>query len=96
MDTACHCGIVHSPKHREEQAQTLREHAAHLAFPDWNPEPDDWTHLYTGFHEGERYTEVAVYRPGEGGHERIHYQRYASDQLTAFWNRLMREASEPR
>lgn len=80
--------------HPEEHAESLREHAARLAFPDWNPDSDDWTHLYTGFHEGERYTEVAVYRPSEGGHERIHYQRYSGDELMAFWTRLVNQISK--
>ncbi|MFI7644161.1 hypothetical protein [Nonomuraea sp. NPDC049400] len=85
---------MHSRKHREEQAQTLQQHAARIAFPDWTPQHSDWTHLYTGFHDGKPYTEVAVYRPSnDGGHERIHNRRYAGDDLTAFWVQLAREIS---
>lgn len=74
----------------------LRNHAAQLAFTDWTPQSGDWAHLYTGFvDDGTPYTEVSVYRAGDGGgHVRIHYQRYIGDELTTFWTRLVDEIAE--
>uniref|UniRef100_UPI003F4997A5 hypothetical protein n=1 Tax=Nonomuraea sp. CA-252377 TaxID=3240003 RepID=UPI003F4997A5 len=80
----------------ERWLAALRDHAAHLAFPDWTPQEGDWTHLHTGFvDDGTPYTEVSVYRAGDGGgHVRIHYQRYTGGELTGFWNRLMIRVAE--
>ncbi|WP_049570591.1 hypothetical protein [Nonomuraea sp. SBT364] len=74
----------------------IRDHAARLAFPEWEPRPDDWTHLHTGVSDdGTPYTEVSVYRAGDGGgHVRICYSRFAGNELAAFWTRLMREIAE--
>ncbi|WP_246075791.1 hypothetical protein [Nonomuraea terrae] len=74
----------------------LQDRAARLAFPTWAPQAGDWTHLYTGFvDDGTPYTEVSVYRAGDGGgHVRIHYRRYTGDELTAFWARLLHEVTE--
>jgi hypothetical protein len=74
----------------------VRDHAARLTFPEWVPQAGDWTNLHTGFvDDGTPYTEVSVYRAGDGGgHVRICYQRYVGDELTAFWNRLMSELAE--
>jgi hypothetical protein len=73
---------------------TLRDRAAQLAFPDWTPTEGDWTHLYTGFvDDGTPYTEVAVYRECDG-HARIHYHRYAGDELAAFWQHLLNQITE--
>lgn len=66
-----------------------------MAFPDWESGPADWAHLYTGFDDGARYTEVAVYRTGDDGtHVRIYYRRYTGDELTAFWARLLNEIAK--
>lgn len=85
---------MHHPHDQGQWVKSLKEHAAHMAFPDWQPTSDDWTHLYTGHDDGARYTEVAVYRPSEGGHDRIYYQRYSGDELMAFWTRLVNQISE--
>ncbi|GAA4958261.1 hypothetical protein HD597_000519 [Nonomuraea thailandensis] len=68
------------------RAATLEEHAAQRAFPDWAPQADDWAHLHTGFiDDGTPYTEVSVYRAGDGGgHVRIHYRRCTGNELAAF------------
>lgn len=75
----------------ERWVQALQEHAAHLAFADWQAGPDDWTSLYTNFDDEDApMTEVAVYR----GHERIHFRRYTGSELTQFWTRLVNAVSE--
>ncbi|MBB3732809.1 hypothetical protein [Nonomuraea dietziae] len=75
----------------ERWLSALRDRAAGLAFPEWQPRDDDWTSLHTSFdEEGAPLTEVAVYR----GHERIHFRRYTGEDLTAFWIRLVNQISE--
>jgi hypothetical protein len=82
---------VRHQKHPERQDESLQQHAAELAFPDWQPGPRDWTSLYTGHDDqGSRYTEVAVYR----GTERIHYRRYTGTEVMTFWERLVHEHAE--
>ncbi|MCF6474555.1 hypothetical protein FAF44_40165 [Nonomuraea sp. MG754425] len=85
-----------SATEEERWLAALRDHAAHLVFPEWAPQAGDWTHLYTGFvDDGTPYTEVAVYRAGDGGgHVRICYRRFAGEDLTAFWTRLIDEVTE--
>lgn len=82
---------MHHPQGQDQWVKSLQQHAARLAFPDWQPSPDDWTNLYTGFdQDGAPYTEVAVYR----GHDRIHHTTYSGDAFTAFWTRLVNLISE--
>ncbi|MFI7644084.1 hypothetical protein [Nonomuraea sp. NPDC049400] len=85
---------MHHQHDAHPQLTPIRDYAVRIAFPGWQPTPGDWTHLYTGFQAGKPYTDVAVYRPSkDSGHERIHYRRYAGDDLTAFWIQLTREIS---
>lgn len=85
MDTTCQCGIVHHQNRPPQHAETLRNTAARLVFPDWQPEPNDWTHLYTGFDHGDPYTEVAVYRD----RTRVHYARITGVEVEPFWERVL-------
>ncbi|MER6942508.1 hypothetical protein ABT294_00670 [Nonomuraea sp. NPDC000554] len=82
---------MHHPHAQDRWIKSLQQHAAALAFPDWQPGPDDWTSLHTSFTpDGKPITEVAVYR----GRERVHYARISGEDLMRFWTGLLKEVPE--
>ncbi|MGI5288044.1 hypothetical protein ACQEVF_32530 [Nonomuraea polychroma] len=81
---------MHHQQEAERWIKSLQQHAAHAAFPDWEPGPDDWTSLHTSFDHGAPVTEVAVYRVKE----RIHYRPYTGTELMEFWEHLLHQIAE--
>ncbi|MDF2706068.1 MAG: hypothetical protein K0R62_1720 [Nonomuraea muscovyensis] len=76
----------------ERWFQAFRMQAAHMAFPDWSPRPDEWVSLYTSL-VGQQVsvtTEIAVYR----GNQRIRHRHYSGREAREFWLELMERVSQ--
>ncbi len=66
--------------------------AAHMAFPDWSPRPDEWVSFYASLvgQEAAVTAEIAVYRDNE----RIRFRHYKGEEARSFWLELMHRMAE--